>query len=402
MIKTFKSLICRINKLTDLKKYIILFFMFLLSSFVCFSSGAFHFDTSCEKIAGRITNLVNNETIDGKYAAMVISQNTNDKNLPSEYQEYNYWKYIFRHSNYGYVSTVNAKKEHEIIFSEAECENRITFICSTVNTCYRYKNGYYKHELYDLFFMFEGNRTIIGDAINFCAISKNVADSILEKRGIVKNGEYSEDDYRALLGTNTTLSFDGTNYYFSIFNVYLEDSEFCTNTRTVFNEFVLSYTKFPVGYDRESTYVFNSFNYQNYHKIKRILSIFNTSDYSYCFSKSNFKNGGYADDNVIVSFFTNTENNYTYISIMLTILSFSLYIVSFMILFFISTRKKYLPLVISITSLFVPYLLFFLIHLFVGINALFSYHSLKAFAFVIMVSFFFVFFFIISRKRKVV
>lgn len=368
---------------------------------ICFCSGITNESSIVELAATNITKFVlsNSET---NYISIQIASNNSDakKTMPNTYNEYFYWKYIFRHSDFGYLSTVNGGKTHECYFKEIDTSENISFVFCGNNSNPEYE-GYYKHEVYDIKLMFKGKNTINHDAINFFAISQTRANQLLTKRGepTDDSGNYSLQQYEKLLGTNTELEIDNIPYLFTISNVYFESGEFHSNVSTNFGEYVVSYIHFPDSLETEATYIFNTYDYQNIHKIKRLRAIFDSANFSFSLSPFNLKNGDYKLSDVFNYnyIFSNNVGN-SFVSISLLIFSFIVLAISLYILWLSESIHNIKNIIVVSCSFLLPYLLLSVINLVSKIPLIYSYFSLIFYLimFVILIT---VLVLILFRKR---
>ncbi|HBF67939.1 MAG TPA: hypothetical protein DD377_04595 [Firmicutes bacterium] len=356
-----------------------------LAGCVCFCSGAPNENTTIESAAATTSKfaLKNSNT---KYISIQISPKNADakKTMPNTYNEYFYWKYIFRHSDFGFLSTVNGGKTHRCYFGEIDVNKNISFISCNNNFNPEYEN-FYKHEVYDTKLMFKGKNIISQGAINFFAISQTRASQILLKRGehADNNGDFSIDQYEQLIGTNTQLYIDGNSYLFTISNIFFESGQFHEDMSQNFGEYVLSYIRFPDFLESESTYIFNTYDYQNIHKIKRIRTLFDKENFSFNLSSFNLKNSNYHlsdvfDYNYIFCGNSSKIGN-DFLSIFLLLLSFfafafSIYVILISDLF---NNAKYAITIMFFFSL--PYVILSIVYFAIKTPFFFSFFSLVSY-----------------------
>lgn len=346
---------------------------------ICFCSGITSESAVLETVAADISKFASSNSETNNISIQVSPENLEaKKTMPNTYNEYFYWKYIFRESNFSFLSTVNGGKTHECYFNEIDTNENISFVFCGYNTNPEYE-GYYKHEVYDIKLMFRGKNIINQEAINFFAISQTRANQILLARGEVFNdeGNYGLEQYEKLLGTNTELNIDGNPYLFTISNVFFESGAFYNNTSRNFGEFVISYTRFPEFLETEATYIFNSYDYQNIHKIKRMRATFDSTNFSFNLSLFNLNNHNYMlsdifDCNYI---FSHTIGN-SFVSISLLIFSFIVFTFFLFLLWLSSPIHNFKNIVIVFCSFLLPYLVLSIINMLIKIPLIFSYFSL--------------------------
>lgn len=378
----------RIKKWKKITQLLVASIGLFCSSCVCFCSGTVNENTIIESTAVDVSKYVslNSKT---KYLSIQVSpKNAEAKRLlPNTYNEYFYWKYIFRHSDFGFLSTVNGGKTHDCYFGEIDVNENISFLSCGNNSNPEF-DGFYKHEVYDIKLMFKGRNIINQDAINFLVISQTRAKQLLLKRGEIadSDGNYSLAQYEKLLGTNTRLVLDGNSHNFSIANVFFESGPFHDNVSQNFGEYVLSYIHFPDGMESEATYIFNAYDYQNIHKLKRMRALFDSSLFSFNMSLFNLRNSGSSLLDIFDSdyFFGGNLGN-GLASIALSI--FSLVILSvFLYVFWQSESIHNTKSVIAVISSFLlPYAVLFLINSIIKIPLIFSYFSLVIYSIMFVV-----------------
>lgn len=375
------------KKIKTLKKKmqvaIVSFGVFFASCF-CFCSGITHESTSIEKTSNEIANYIAPNSKTG-YLSIEVSPNSveNAKKMPNTYDEYLYWKYIFRHSNFSYFSSVNAGKKYDCRYNEIDHSENITFVCCGYNSNPEFE-GFYKHEVYDIKLMFKGKNVINKGAINFFAISQTRADMLLEKRGEKRDseGKYSILQYEKLLGTDTEISIDKNTSNFTISNVYFESGDFHNNLICNFGEYALSYINFPATVKLESTFIFNSYDFQNIHKIKRMRSYFDSENFSFSLCTYNLNNKKAILSDLLdykQIFGKNLGNNV--LSVFVLIIGFLLMLFSCIFAYQMDQIHDIKYLIFVICSFLLPYFLFYLINSFHKIIFLFSHFSLIAYMF---------------------
>ena len=396
---SFKSFCEKMNKLSKRIRIFLSFGLIFIGSSLVFVSGIFYSDASLESDSVFISNLAEESLNKQFVSAQITPKNESaSSNMPSTYNEYYYWKYIFRHSNFGFVSTVNGGKTHSCLFKNLNDDSNITFLCSGYNSNPAY-GDFYKHEVYDLRLMFPGNNAKRDGAISFLAVSQTKANDLLLSKGVVlSDGGYSLEQYESLLQDNITIVMDNVDCEFSISNIYFEDGEFFENVKKTFGEFVLSYIRFPDGFAPEASYIFNKYDYQNYHKLKRMKYLFDESNFSFRFSNYNLKSDINLDafNNRILS----NNSSFDFLSILLMCVSCLLVLLG---IFSIFVYKEFYNLksIIIFNGLFVfPYSALFIINMFKKIPLIFSYYSLKVFLLLSIVMILFDMFLIFFMRRK--
>lgn len=383
----FRDLLKRIRNWSIKTKRFVLFFGIFVSSCSVFVSGITYSNTILEDSATYISEIAKSEITTNHYLSFQIRANKeeNEKKYPSTYNEYFYWKYIFRHSDFSFLSTVNGGKTHSCQYREIDVNENISFLYCGNN--YNPKYGdYYKHEVYDIQLMFQGKNIISPEAINFFAISQSRASQILQSRGFEKSGEnYSVEQFETLLGTNTTLSLDNKEYCFTISNVFFEEGTFFQNVRETFGEFALSYIHFPDNFERECSFIFNKYTYQNLHKIKRIRMLFDDSSFSIAPSLYNFVSKDFSFNNSKINPILQQAVGNQPVSIVLTTFSLLLFLVIIFFLILFYTDLRFYDFIIICCSFLTPYALLAIINIIKPIVLLFSHYSCMLFMLLLII-----------------
>lgn len=371
------------------------------ASCMCFCSGITNENSIIESAAVSISNFASTNTKTSCLSIQVSPKNADaKKTLPDTYNEYFYWKYIFRHSDFSFLSTVNGGKTHNCYFDEIEANNNISFIFCGNNSNKAYE-GFYKHEVYDIKLMFRGINSINKDAINFFAISQSRADQLLLKRGELPDddGKYGISQYEKLLGTNTQLNIDSQPYLFTISNVFFESGTLHNNLEQNFGEYVISYIRFPDLLEFEATYIFNTYNYQNIHKIKRMREIFNSANFSFNLSSYNLNNNNTQLSDVFnYSYIFGGVIGNNFLSIFLLIMSFVLLVTFLYFIWLCESIHNIKNIAIVVVSFLLPYIILSLINLIINVPLAFSYFSLVPYL-IMTIIFILVLVLILFRKR---
>ena len=381
MANLFKKTLRIIGSLSKKTIFNISLFGVLASSVFLFLSGTINPNSILSDYASYLSEVAKSDISKNGYVSFQITaiNEKNESNYPSTYNEYFYWKYIFRHSNFSFLSTVNGGKTHNCFYKEINSKDNVTFLYSGNNSNPKY-NDYYKHEIYDIFFMFKGNNRMVSDALNFFAISETKAQQLLSVRGVQAGNEgYSSDQYETLLGTNTVINIDGEDFLFTISNVYFENGEMFQNVNSTFGEFAVSYIHFPPSLQKECTYMFNKYEYQNLHKIKRIRNAFSSDEYKLSLSSFNLNSIEKLNVSKIYNILNSNLGNNA-LSIVLTIFSIVLFAASVFLFFAILDSNKLLDYVVFFSLFLIPYGSLGVINIFMRMPLLFSYHSLTIFA----------------------
>ena len=372
--KFFKKITDRIKNLSLVWKRVISFGFVFLFSFLVFFAGSAKSESHIEKAAQYITEVVKNKGEGEELFSfqLVAEDKESESALPRVYDEYFYWKYIFRHSDFSYLATVNGGKTHECYYSEIDCDRNITFIYSG-NNLNREKGDHYKHEVYDFDLMFKGETQILNGTISFLIVSQTRANQLLAKRlGCDEDSPFTKEDYQSLISTETSMMMDGNEVKFTISNIYLEDGDFFENTKKLLDEFIISYTIFPADFEKEYTYIFNGYVYQNYHKLLRINEMIKGKNFLIR-TNEEIDNFELIGNNLIAK----QGNDFIaiFFVIIITLIYFAL--ISFFAISRLYLRKWHISFLwIAFIS---PYLLFNLINLIKPIPLLFSFFSLKVY-----------------------
>ncbi len=371
-----KQRIMAMRKQSNVKKRVVSFSTFFFSIVLLLFAGSINSRSVIEESACYLTEISKSGLSTNGFTSVQISPTSKagESKLPSTYNEDLYWQFIFRHSDFHYFSTVNGGKTHDCRYKEIDGDN-ITFLYSGTNYNHEY-NGYYKHEVYDIVLMFRGHNSLTDGAKNFIAISKTRADELLETRGFIKTGDsYTSEQYQELLGTKTQLLFDGNETSFSISNVYFEIGDTYEKIKSTFGEFALSYINFPEGIEKEATYVFNSYDYQNYHKIERIRNYFSDNGFNISLSHYNLKDGFHEDSNKINNIIK-ANIGYDVFSISLIVVSVMLYMGSLAYIHLVFDTKLPIDRLVLIFLLISPISILNFINMFWRIPLLCSHFSI--------------------------
>lgn len=376
----FQRFALKINRLSGKTQLSLLCLCFFFASCLCFCAGTTNSRTTIETIGNKIASYTLENSTTGFVSAQVTPRNADAvKKMPNTSNEYLYWRYMFRDSNFSFLATANGGKKHQCLYSEIEKDENISFLYSEVNSNKAF-DEYFKHEVYDIKLMFRGRNEAVGGARSFFAISKTTADLLLEKRGQNReeNG-FSRSQYEELLGSNTNILIDSELYPFTISNVYFEEGDFFENVSKNFGEFVIGYPYFYECLERESTYIFNCYEYQNTYKIKRMRQYFNDEDFACDISKYSLKKTENQYETLSLKGVLDEHIGNNAVSTILTLANSFLFSVSLLFFWYSKQSHRFKRVLVIGLFLILPYAVLALINIFYQTPLFFSYYSLILF-----------------------
>ena len=346
------------------KSLIIIISLVFTSLFLLFPAGSLNPSSTIENTADYLANVTANYTINGTYTAMVVEPNEyTDKKINNPYNEFLYLYGIFREGLATYIGSVNAEKSYSIKIKELEDETNFSFLSAdsgfSVKEYYIDDDGnmVYVHEFYPLELMFYSNHPHIPGALSFIYLPQNKADILLDKAGL----EHTRENYKSLLNTIITLDIDGKEYKYAIDNIYLQHHYFYSAVDEVMGDFLMGGAYYPSGVcKKQALFFLRNYSYQNKFYIEYATSIYPTSDFNYIILNRNFKNGFSIDNNKLIY---STGFNGTW-SILLLAFSIFLLILSLLLILFGSFERKMSNHLLLACSLFLPYVIFWIIYAF--------------------------------------
>ncbi len=377
------------NKLNKIKKKFlevpekfrgIFSFAFLFASLMmAIPSGGLTSSAVTEASADYVASLVDSDYVDGDYISLIVeSKDQAEYPLPTSIYEFYSLYNLFRlnYSPASYASTVNANKSHTIVAEEFNNNSNLSFLyteySSNSNSEY---NGHWKHHYYPLELMFEGTHTF-QDSQGFCYVSQSQADILLSDQGFEKmDGEYSQDAYESLIGTNLHITIDETQYVYTIGDVYYETDYFYEALNQTMGEFLLVYYgSVPSELNFQSLYFLNAYTFRNNYSMDHILSNFIKDEYDAYVNDYNLDIEN-IDTDRILSFYYNdysSQTGRTIAFVFIIILSILCFLVSFILCDFYQLQNKYINILWLVVFAFAPYLIFKVIYLLSGNLYIFS------------------------------
>lgn len=322
-----------------------------------------HSSTTVENTSEYLADVAENHTTNGRYAAMMIEPNNEtDKKINNPYYEFHYLYGIFREGLATYVGSANADKSHSIKLKEIDEDVNFSFL--NVDTGFSVKKYYtdesgnmiYKQEFYPLELMFYSKHPMIPGSFSFFYISQRRADSILEKRGLPHS---TRDDYSKLLNTLTTVEFDGVEYQYAIDNIYLEQNYFYDALNEVMGEFFLGGARYPNNLKKQGLFFLRNYSYQNKYYIQYAAQLYSLSEFDYKILDYNFNDGFKIDESKLIY---KSESNADIFAIFILVFAIVLLISAVTLLFFGTYEFTILNHAFVAGASFLPYFLFWVIH----------------------------------------
>ena len=366
----FKKVYVDIKKTPNKKSVILCSTLLFVSLSLTFVAGIFSKKTEFEVAGHQISEIVKNNTKDGKYSYMLVESINKEKPLPRTVDEYRFWFDIFRDCRNNYFGVVNGNKEHDLYSLNFNKNKPLTFIYADVFSNVEY-NGHWKHEYYHIELMFKGNHDFIWgeDIYSFCYITESQA------REILCNDSPAPEDYESLLGTKLQISLNGDISNWCISNIILENNDVTECAQILFDNWILTYNKIPNQVSKQFCYVSNTYDFQNMYKLEYMHNNFGDHrDYLISYGINNL-NATTQYENIVTVVQNNLIHN-IFIEIALVVLSLCLFL-CFVYVFCMKKCFSFLKnsLFIVIAQIF-PYLIFLFIHKMSNSFLFFSYTGL--------------------------
>ena len=236
-------------------------------------SGALLNNSKFEENATQIAYFAQNKTTGSEYLSFFAEEKKQNTIAPPTYEFLSTYG-AFRETKVCFAGTVNANKKNDIKITNLQNNESLSFLYAPTFSNIEYK-GHYKHEFYPLELLFKGNHSY-GKNFLFCYISETHAKNILAQKGL----EPSMDAYESLLGETITISVDGTDYLYSIGNIYLETNYFYEGLTEVMGSFILTPSKMPNQLKCQALYFMRKYAYQNEFYMRRIKSMYDKNHHN--------------------------------------------------------------------------------------------------------------------------
>lgn len=368
---------------------------------VSLATGFVSSNADSEILSNKISNFVKTNTVGSEYVGVTVEKNIegyiysrddNDAEFTSLYG-------VFSQRRVTFAAGFNLNKKNNISVNEfdhieGEDNHSIVYVGQTM--CVKYEEIYYKHDPYPLLFKFPLVRKEISPGsynLNFCiSISESRAKELLTKKLPDKDpADFDDDDYlNNVIGSTITISVDGYDQQYLIQDIYLErDYYYDCLKETVGDFLVLTDYIYPkVGLDKnlrqQRLYFFNEYPYQTEYFFEYINSRYPDNSYLFTVATHNFINQE-ADASFILGFRGLMDKK---TNIWSTIFIVSAILLAFLSLIYAIFYEIYLnktSLLICISSLLVPYLIFKLLFVVTGNVQFFSGIGTKTNGIIIMV-----------------
>ena len=352
------------------KKTLLRILFAVLGLTVVFLSGSMHENTHFERIAEYSSQVVKTSTFDKRYCAISFDA----PNKPGDYyaSELQNLFDVFRSGVVTYASGMNVHKEQNIRLKGCSDDNLSLFFVGAIGSIEIKDDDekiigwrHYKYNIETMFNDPQYNGTEYDKKhVPVIYLSQQQADKILELRGVVKEGtNYSPQQYRSLIQTDVTLKIEGDDCTYSIWNIFYNKDFYCEGLADILGEYALTSYYQPVNHDlrqiHKSIYYFNEYSYYNQYLMRYLNERFSDGEVHPYVIRNNLVKE--IDYDFLLSFYHNeTISAKHWIYTVLMILAICFIAVSVFILF-ASNRDDMLISLVTIVSLFIPYLIFKLI-----------------------------------------
>lgn len=328
-----------------------------------FISGFFSANTQLEKIAEYATEVVKNHT-NGKSLCALTVEKTPESGAIIDYDsEFHNLYGTFKQQKITFASVINADKRHNITIDNDISDNLSMLYVGPVGSISY--NGHFKHYVSPMEIMFPDEK--IYDSSRYIVyISQTHADRLLEKNNISRqlDGTYSETDYSSLLKQLISIRTDEGQDSFAIQNIYYQTNYYYEGLHEVVGDFVMVSYWVPgdLQTERQNMYFLSDYTYQNKYFMNHINSAYPSK--KYLLKVNPFNVVGEINEDYLTSFYYSGISGYDWIFVLLFIFSISLLILSLYFFYLEAKRVNSSIFFISfrIIILFVPYLIFFLLH----------------------------------------
>lgn len=344
------------------KKKVSLLLSVLGLTFV-FISGFFTANTQLEKIAEYATEVVKNHT-NGKSLCALTVEKTPESGAIIDYDsEFHNLYGTFKQQKITFASVINADKRHNITIDNDISDNlSMVYVGPVGSISY---NGHFKHYVSPMEIMFPDEK--IYDISKYVAyISQTHADRLLEENNVSRqpDGTYSEADYSGLLKQLITIRTDEGQDSFAIQNIYYQSNYYYEGLHEVVGDFVMVSYWVPgdLQTERQNMYFMSDYTYQNKYFMNYINSAYPSK--KYLLKVNRFNIVGEINEDYLTSFYYSDVSGYDWLFVLLFIFSISLLVLSLCFYYMEAKHANNSMIFISlrIAILFVPYLIFFLLH----------------------------------------
>lgn len=350
------------------KKNLSVLACFISSLSLMFCSGIFSPDTRNEEISAYIAETVKSK-VPSKDLLCITVQSNSGLNLPDSESQFLNLYGVFRQERITFASGYNFHKNQKIFIEDINNETNMSAVYIGSNTgSYEYK-GHYKDMTYPVEFLFPLKRN---DAVSVrtACLSTSQARDVLKSRGIIKDdGEYTNSDYEKLLNTATNISIDGEIFDFLIQDIFIENTYYINGLKNTIGDFFITSYYFPKKVQKANAYFMSGFEYENKFFIDYINEVYGHVGYE--LKPVTTKLSDDIDVDYIVSFVNEGESKQFLVAIFVALGTF-ISLLGLVLINHFFEEYSILLLISHLLILFVPYLMFFLIHTIFGTIVIFS------------------------------
>lgn len=339
------------TKLQTILKYISIFIFNFICVALIFVSGSFSSITLREDIASKISNLAGDEYLNiyQKEIQGVEYFNRNSINDVLEIvNRENNLSYSYNAFQSGLTYGVHGGN---IKIDSLKINNDLVFLVSSIFSNHINTSNQIIMDAYYLELMFKDSNIDYFGYDNFCYITKQQADYLLESNPI-----YSS--YEDLLNESLIVEIDGETYNWKISNIIIPFGEYYEGCVKTFNNFMLCYINLPTyNYVSVSHFYLNDTKF-NFFKIRDTFNKYNDKNLEYnVFLKNSYDIN---DANYIKDFYNGKIESKNAIFIPIFIFNILLSICWFIYLF-LSKIGTFYKTIFTFASLFFGYLVFYAI-----------------------------------------
>lgn len=354
------------------KKNSIILSIIFSSLFLGFVSGVVATKTKIEDVSNYVANVVKN---DAKGDLLSVTVEMFDGTRPPKAEgEFRKLYGVFRQERITFAAGYNLTKDETITVNEIDPTQNLSAVYIEDTTGSDEYKGHYKDKTFPVEFMFPLKRNDKISVRTMC-VGKTQAEKILKSRGVVKD-KYEEADYKTLVNTSIMVEAPGVfpptkpdeddKRVFLIQSVFYDDTYYIKDLYSTIGDFFTTSYYFPGTARMQNAYFMSSYEYENKYFMNYINETYKNQNCLFKCATDNGKNLKNEIDEAKVTSFYKMSSQTDFIEVLLITLASTLLIIAFFLLYSFFDTYNIQVFVSHLVTIFLPFLILFVINLFTG------------------------------------
>lgn len=312
--------------------------MIVISTLIVFFAGSLSNDKPIETLSTYASEIVKTKTLNKNMFSITVQATSDSGGIADAYSEFHNLYGVFKQRSITFASAINLfekekkDKTHliEIVDGDIKLSDNLSlfYLGPTGSTPYY---GHYKHGTYPIETMFADDRSKydVLPTKYVTYISQLHAEKMLEKYGEERDqeGNFSPEQYESLIANPERnvidIRFDNEVHQYAIMNIYLRENYYYEGLNEVLGDFVAIsyYCPMNLRQEQQNIYFMNEYPYQNNYFMQYINSVYSNKKFKVEVNHYNI-NSEINDSYLISFYYSNLNNRFQWIAILLIIISF--------------------------------------------------------------------------------